>query len=367
MSGIHDGASVIQARPYDEGLVHEETSLFGFVNVVLKYRGMLVVLMLACGIFGAVKFVQTPQSYSTRIGINVASNEPAPDPSGLISQLGLVPASGSAEQVAFFSELLKSPPLLRDVANRQYTVTTKKGTLSGPLMRFYGFSGNPQLHEKEMTDILSDNLTLSASGRTGNIWIFVATPYPDLSQQVALNIIRLVDGYSRARKHAQASAEREFIQGRLAEAKQELSVAENAAVQFRVENRSFSSPTLSMEDERLLRDVSMKQQLYTSLLQSYDRARIAEAKNLPSITLLEAPERPIKPEPSSAIALPLLGAIAGLLLGIVIAFIRERMAETAASPTPAFEYYQELKRDAVRDLKNPLRPFGRSRNPTSDG
>jgi uncharacterized protein involved in exopolysaccharide biosynthesis len=122
-----------------------------------------------------------------------------------------------------------------------------------------------------------------------------------------------------------------------------------------------------LEDARLLRDVSMKQQLYTSLLQSYDRARIAEAKNLPSITILEAPEKPIKPEPSSAIALPLLGAIAGLLLGIVVAFIRERMAETAASPTPAFEYYTELKRDAVRDLKNPLRPFGRSRNPASDG
>jgi uncharacterized protein involved in exopolysaccharide biosynthesis len=367
VSGIHDVGGVSSVRRYDESLAYEETSLFGFMNVLLKYRGMLAVLMIACGIFGAVKYSQSKASYVTRIGINVASNEPAPDPTGLVAQLGLVPASGSAQEVAFFSELLRSPPLLRDVSNRQYTVNTKRGTVSGPLTRFYGFSGNPQLHEKEMTDILTDNITLSASGRTGNIWLFVDTPFPDLSQQVALNIIRLVDDYSRARKHAQASAEREFIQGRLAESKQELSTAEDAAVQFRVDNRVFSSPTLSLQDGRLLRDVSMKQQLYTSLLQSYDRARIAEAKNLPSITILEAPEKPIKPEPSSAIALPLLGAIAGLLLGIVVAFIRERMAETAASPTPAFEYYTELKRDAVRDLKNPLRPFGRSRKPASDG
>jgi Uncharacterized protein involved in exopolysaccharide biosynthesis len=366
VSGIH-GVGLVAPGTLEVRTIHEETSLFGVVNVLLKYRGMLAVLMVACGIFGAVKYAQSSESYVTRIGINVASNEPAPDPTGLISQLGLVPASGSAEQVAFFSELLKSPPLLRDVVNRQYTVNTRKGIVTGPLTRFFGFPGNPRLHETETADLLSDRLTLSASGRTGNIWVFVDTPYPDLSQQVALNLIRLVDDYSRARKHAQASAEREFIQGRLAESKEELAISENAVAQFRESNRIISAPTLGLENERLLRDVSMKQQLYTSLLQSYDRARIAEAKNLPSITILEAPEKPVKPEPSSAIALPLLGAIAGLLLGIVVAFIRERMAETAASPTPAFEYYRELKRDAVRDLKNPLRPFARSRKSPADG
>jgi uncharacterized protein involved in exopolysaccharide biosynthesis len=366
MTGIHD-VGLIPARSYEERTIHEETSLFGFVNVLLKYRGMLAVLMLACGIFGGVKYAQSTESYVTRIGINVTSNQPPPDPTGLIAQLGIVPVTGSGEEVAFFSELLKSPPLLRDVVNKQYTVNTKKGTVTGPLMRFYGFSGNPRLHENEMADILSDNISLSASGRTGNIWVFVDTPYPDLSQQVALNLIRLVDDYSRARKHSQAAAEREFIQGRVVESKQELNVAENAVVQFRQDNRDISAPALSLENARLMRDVAMKQQLYTSLLQSYDRARIAEAKNLPAITVLEAPERPVKPEPSSAIALPLLGAIAGLLLGIVIAFIRERMAETAASPTPAFEYFTELKRDAVRDLKNPLRTLGRSGKRSSDG
>jgi hypothetical protein len=114
MSGTHD-VGLIPGRTYEERTIHEETSLFGFVNVLLKYRGMLVLLMVACGLFGAVKYAQSTASYVTRIGINVTSNEPAPDPTGLIAQLGLVPASGSAEQVAFISELLKSPPLLRDV------------------------------------------------------------------------------------------------------------------------------------------------------------------------------------------------------------------------------------------------------------
>ncbi len=367
MSGFHEVGRVMPPRPYDEASVREETSLFGFVNVLLKYRGMLGVLILACGLFGGMRYAQSTASYVTRVGINVASNEPAPDPTGVAAQLGIVAAAGSAQEVAFMSELLRSPPLMRDVANQQYTVRTRKGIVTGPLERFYGYRGNPQLHEKEMTELLADKITVNASGRTGNIWLFVDTPFPDLSQQVGLNIIRLVDEYYRARKHAQAAAEREFLQGRLAESKQELNAAENEVLQFREDNRDISAPALALENARLIRGVSMKQQLYTSLLQSYDKARIAEAKNLPSITILEAPEKPIKPEPSSAIAFPLLGAIAGLLLGIVVAFIRERMAETAASPTPAFEYYTELKSEAVRDLKRPLRPFGRSRKSDSDG
>ena len=130
-----------------------------------------------------------------------------------------------------------------------------------------------------------------------------------------------------------------------------------------MDNRDFSSPVLDMSNARLQRDVTMKQQLYTSLLQSYDRARIDEARNLAAITLIESPERPPKPERSSAAAMPLLGAITGLLIAIVLAFVRERMAETHAAPTPAFANYTELKRQALRDLRNPLRPLGRALKP----
>ncbi len=363
MSGIPGESGLAAGGIRDD----EETSLFGFVNILLKYRGMIAVLIIAMGVFGAFRFFEARPRYMTRLGINVASNQSSSDATGLAAQLGIGHASASAEDVALFTELLRSPPLLHKVARARYAVVTTKGTVTGPLQIFYGFRGAPELHQDEMTKILNEGLTISASSRTGNIWIFVDAPYPDLSQQVAQNMLGLIDGFSRARKHAQASAEREFVEGRVAEARGELRSAEDQAVEFRVENRDFSSPVLNMANLRLLREVSMKQQVYTSLLQSYDRARIEEARNITSITVLETPERPIKPERSDAISLPLLGAIAGLLLGIVVAFIRERMEETAAAPTAAFDHYRELKRQTLRDLKYPLRPFGRTRKPASDG
>jgi uncharacterized protein involved in exopolysaccharide biosynthesis len=368
VTSVHGTETIIPPRAYDGIGAREETSLFGFVNVLLKYRGMISLFVLGFGTFGIVKFFEARPRYTTRVGINVEASPDRSEGTALASQFGIVSGGGgSSQDIAFFSELLRSPPLLRQAAKGPFTALTAKGAVAGPLARFYGFEGRPELYQDEMTDILMDNIRISGSPQTGNLWIFVDAPYPELSQQIADNLVSQLDDYSRKRRHAQAAAEREFVQERLKEASAELRAAEEQIVQFHLDNRDLSSPTLNMTNARLQRDVVMKQQLYTSLLQSYDRARIDEARNLPAITLLESPERPLKPERSSAASMPLLGAITGLLIAIVLAFIRERMAETSAAPAPAFDYYTELKRQALRDLKNPLRPFGRVLKPRSNG
>lgn len=368
MTSVRGPETIIPPRAYDGSGAREETSLLGFVNVLLKYRGMVAVFVVAFGTSGMVKFLEARPLYATRVGINVDASRDRPEETGLAGRLGVVVGDGgSSQQIALFTELLRSPPLLRQVAKGPYRAITTQRTITGPLARFYGFKGRPELYQDEMTKILTDNVRISGSPRTGNLWIFVDAPYPELAQQVAGNFVRQLDGYSRMRRHAQAAAEREFIQERMTEARADLRAAEEQIVQFHLINHDFSSPVLSMANSRLQRDVTMKQQLYTSLLQSYDRARTAEARNLPVLTLFESPERPLMPERSSAASMPLLGAISGLLIAIVLAFIRERIAETSAAATPAFENYTELKRQALSDLKNPLRPFSRALKPRPDG
>jgi uncharacterized protein involved in exopolysaccharide biosynthesis len=345
------------------GTAREETSLFGFVNVLLKYRAMISLFMLSFGAVGTVNFLTALPRYTTRLGINVETRQGRP--TGFAGQLGAIAGyNGEASgEVAFLSELLHSPPLLRETAKGPYQVLTAKGRISGSLAKFYGFEGAPELHQEELIRLLTDNITFASSARTGNIWIFVDAPYPELSQQIARKLIEQLDAYSRNRRHAQAAAESDFMQQRLAEARSDLRAAEERAVDFRLSNRDFASPELAMANSRLLRDVNMQQQLYTSLLQAYDNARIAEANDLPTITILEPPELPLKPERSGAASAPLLGAITGLLIAIVLAFIRERMAETSSAPTAAFSYYAELKQQALDDLRNPLRPLGRALKP----
>ena len=350
------------ARTYDGQAPREETSLFGFLNVLLKYRGTIVLMMVAFGAYGLALYIEAKPTYTARIGINVRMAGSRASQNANVSD-----GRDSWEEVAFFNEMLRSPSLLRETAKGPFTARTEKGVITGPLGRFYGFQGRPELYQDEMTKLLTNHVEIASSSRTGNTWISVHTPYPELSQQIAANLVQRLDDFSRRRRQAFAAAEREFVEERLAEARAALRAAESQLVQFRLANQQLSSPTLTMSESRLARDVSMKQALYTSLLQAYDRARLDEARNLPVITLLEEAETPAEPEPSSSGALPVLGAIAGLLFATILAFIRERMIETAAGPSAAFSQFQELKRETISDLKNPLRPLGRALKARSDG
>lgn len=354
--------------PYDGVGPREETSLLGFANVVLKHRRMIAVFVIAFGAYGLVRFFESQPVYTTRIGVNVqAARDRAPQ-STLSALLGAVRgAASSGQEVAFFNELLRSPPLLRDVAAGTFTVHTAGGVITGPLTVFYRMKGRPEEHEDETRAILTDNVRIVSSPRTGNVWVFVDAPYPELAQQIANSLILHVDQISRRRRHSENAAARQFVQERMASALTELRAAEEQLVQFQLTNRTVSSPPLMMASERLRQDISIKQALYTSLLQSYDRARIEEARDLPAVTILELPELPLKRERSPANSLPLLSAIGGLLIAIVIAFIRERVAESSAAATPAFEYYTELKRETIRGLRSPFGQSDRARGSRPGG
>lgn len=359
MTGMLPPGAASDAPTPDAVGVREETSLYGFVNVLLRYRRMIALLVLLFGGYGTTRFLQEKPTFTTRLWISVGQV------SGRAAQLAALAGGGtiSTPDVEFYTELLRSGPLLREAAEGPYTVSTGKGSVTGSLPSLLGLTGPSSVHAEEMIRYLTRNIRLSSSSHTGNMWIFVGTPYPELSQQVGLRLVALLNDYA-ARKHAsRAAAERRFIAGRLATARAELAGAEGNTLRFRLNNRDISSPALAMEEERLQRELGIRQQSYTSLLQTYDRARIEEAKDIPAITILEAPEKPLKPERSKSASVPLLAAISGLLVGIVVAFIRVRLLDLARSPTTAFDEYRELKRQTAQDFRNPFRGLIRPSRP----
>jgi len=95
----------------------------------------------------------------------------------------------------------------------------------------------------------------------------------------------------RDTRQSQAAAERGFTEERMAEAQEELRAAENELQRFLQNNRQFqNSPELVFQHDRLQRRVAMRQQVYTSLVQSYEQARIDEVPNTPVITVVEYAE-----------------------------------------------------------------------------
>ncbi|HEV2642063.1 MAG TPA: GNVR domain-containing protein [Candidatus Elarobacter sp.] len=151
----------------------------------------------------------------------------------------------------------------------------------------------------------------------------VTTPHPELSQQLASRIVDELDSLNLRTQQGRATPERQFIEQRMAIAEGELHQAENRLAAFLESNRQFATPQLQLDRDRLNRDVAMRQQLYTALVEAYQRARIDEVRNMPAITVLEPAEQPYAPDSRRVVSTIVIGLAFGTVLGLFVAFARD--------------------------------------------
>jgi tyrosine-protein kinase Etk/Wzc len=89
-------------------------------------------------------------------------------------------------------------------------------------------------------------------------------------------------------------------------------------------------PALALEYVRLARDVQVLNTVYLFLVQELETAKIQEAKDTPTIQVLDAPTRPdIRTRPLRKLMVA-VGALIGLLVGVCAAFFLEFLATTDA-------------------------------------
>ena len=339
----------------------EETSLIGFVNVLLRHRRLIAICALIGMVIVIAESLEQTQYYSTRVEFT-----PRGASSGLLAgiaaqyNLSIVGVDPS-QSIEFYEGLVKSNELLRRVASREYQVRVNGRLVRRTLPTFYEIHAGSRAAEIDLAaNELRNHIVASSARRTGIVTFFVSAPYADLTQQIGSSIVGELDVYNAERRRSQVTQERVFIGKRVDESRIALSQAENDLRRFREVNREYlSSPTLTLENDRLQREVNRRSEIYTGLAQAEERARIEEVRDTPAITIVEPATLPTSPDIGNGIRDVLLGMIAGLLLGIVLAFVRERMHETQAEHSAAYATFTDLKRETMRDLSRPLSPVGK--------
>ncbi len=94
---------------------------------------------------------------------------------------------------------------------------------------------------------------------------------------------------------------------------------------FLQHNRDYrGSPQLVFEGQRRQRVVDMDQALVTSLVQSFEQAKIEEVRSVPLITVIDGPVVPQRPDSRHL----LLRGVSGLFLGGLAAVFITLMLET---------------------------------------
>lgn len=356
-----DGPSIGRLRAYSDG-VREETSLLGFINVVLRYRALLGVCALAGATILGFTALSSSRMYAAYASFTVRGLRARTPISELAVQLGLAPAVDQTQTAPFYVDLVSSNVILDPVAKAPYTVSTSTGTVQRSLASLYGIhEQSPALALSRSVKELRSRISASGDNRTAVISVAVKAPSPQLGQQILQNILQQMDTYNASQRRMKATAERDFVEKMLNDAAVALAQAEVRLSTFRQLNREYeSSPALTLENDRLTRGVRMRQQIYAAMAQSFEQARIEELRDLPSITVLDRPEAGTASAKRTAIQQILLGLIAGLMVGIVLAFVHLRTREIRYAGTPAYLEYSMLKKETVASLARPWRAKSRT-------
>jgi len=347
-------------RP-DEPPAHAELSIVSLVNTVLRHRWLIVIVALAGAAYAGFKSAQLPRVYTSESQFMPKGGRGQSQLQGLAAQFGIGGGGDPTQSPQFYVDLLRSRAVLIGMGDREFHVRKDSGMVTGPLTRIYGIRNTDSVgRAAAIINTIRGKSRAVVSARTGVITLRVSDRYPDMAVQLNQALLDQVNIFNLSQRQAQAGAEREFIEKRLADAQIQLSQAEGNLQAFLMENRDFrSSPNLSLEFDRLNRTVNSRQSLYNALASSYEQAKIEEVRDLPVITVLEPPDYPIQPDPRRTRRKATLGLLVGFVFGIALAFFLDRVAENRKIRSDEFAELAALKREALGDLTHPWRPFTR--------
>jgi tyrosine-protein kinase Etk/Wzc len=91
-------------------------------------------------------------------------------------------------------------------------------------------------------------------------------------------------------------------------------------------------PRRMIEEARLRRDVDVAENLYTTLQQAYEEARLAEESSMPDVRVLDNAVIPTRPLADQAPRMLLMGIVAGLGMGLVGAILLDRIDRRVRYP-----------------------------------
>jgi uncharacterized protein involved in exopolysaccharide biosynthesis len=277
----------------------------------------------------------------------------------LAQQFGInLPSSGNGRIPQFYQDLIFSSELLREIVTQHFSVKSDSGEVEQiDLVTHFGRPTADVGIQRAIED-LGKAINVSYSVDTWIVRFSVKTSDPELSEQVVAAILEGINNFDRGIRQSQAGAERRFVEGRLAQVQDEFGEAEDSLKHFLVNNRAFSnSPELQFEHDRLQRTVQMRQQVLTSLTQSFESARIEEVRSTPQITMLEYPRVPALRDAKGRIRMVIVGGIIGLVMGGLIAFLNHYRLKALEKRNPELDELSLLWSTTLRGLTR----FGRTR------
>ena len=157
-----------------------------------------------------------------------------------------------------------------------------------------------------------------------NFLLKVVTFEPFFARDLSVAIIEELDNHQDRYNKNKTSKGRQFTEERIINTESELKLAEEELKIFRERNRRFeNSPSLMLEQQRLLREVSVLTGVFTTLKQQLETIKIEEVKDADYVLVMDPPEAPLYPKDSNKKQTLIFSGLFGILLSLICIFLIE--------------------------------------------
>jgi uncharacterized protein involved in exopolysaccharide biosynthesis len=341
-----------------------ELTVFAVATMLLRHRWRVIRWTAGCGAIALASVIMRPPQFRAVASFAPQGSDASKSNlASLAGQFGVsIPASGQSQSPEYYARVLKSRSLLLSVVRDTFQVA-ELGAQRVALLDLFEIRGaNQALREDVGLEQLTRMIGTAVSKPTGIVEVTVQTKWRSVSLAIVSALVARLNDFNQRSRQTQAGAERRFVEGRLAAADSDLRSAEDNLRQFVRSNRQVSnSPDLTLERDRLDRLVSQRQQVYTTLTQSFEEARIREVRDTPVISLVESPSVPARSEPRGRTKVLVLGILLGAFVGGVLVLISGTMARRRADGDTEVTEFASALGDATSGLVTPLRRIsGRS-------
>lgn len=316
-----------QSPPGHEAVAaSDEVSPLALLSLLLQHWRFMIAVPVALVFVVAAVTLTRPRLYLAESKfLPQATEQRQTGLSSLAAQFG-VSLSGAvtgSESADFYMDLARTRDVRSDLVRTRYRFGAGRDTLEGDLSELLHITARTDEERIRRTiDVLDQRMSLNQSLRTGVVSVEIAAPWPELAVQLNRRLLELMSQFNLEKRQSRAAAERRFVEERVAQAAAELRTAESALKGFLERNRRFEdSPELRFEARRLERTVDLRQQVFLSVTQAYEQARIDEVRDTPVFTVLDRAEGSVRPRGRGLILKSLMAGVAGVFLAALLVLI----------------------------------------------
>lgn len=346
----------------------DRVSLLDLLVALSRHKTLIIRTTLAFALLGTAYSLLVSEEYTSEVKVARESQSETPDLGsvggiGALQGLGInLGGTGSGLSVSAFPNVLQSREVrlsvVRDTflfpgADRpmtyvqnvnqppgavalvlKYTIRlpwTIMGTLlpDGPTSQSgetdTNTTGVPSLPSEEVDRALKSiqgKVSVSVNDESGLMSISVTASEPRLSADLVESFTDHLSSRVREIRTQKIRERLDFIEQRFQEAERELEAAEDRLAQFLERNQNPTTATLRFQRDRLQRQVSFKEQLYSEIQSQLTQTRLERQRRQPVLTVVEKPVPPLERSWPARTLIVLVSLFFGLALGIGIALIR---------------------------------------------